>query len=78
MPVLLYNCSNQSFFLPVLFFQQLEEPRQQRNRIRFELAVPEDAVAQRVRTALSAGGQVLSDNPYLVADPEGNEILIGT
>ncbi|TCC16496.1 VOC family protein [Kribbella speibonae] len=63
---------------PVLFFQQLEEPRQQRNRIRFELAVPEDAVAQRVRTALSAGGQVLSDNPYLVADPEGNEILIGT
>ncbi|WP_410785268.1 VOC family protein [Kribbella sp. C-35] len=63
---------------PVLFFQQLEEPRQQRNRIRFELAVPEDAVAQRVQAALSAGGQLLSEKPYLVADPEGNEVVIGT
>ncbi|GAA3136155.1 hypothetical protein JOF29_001259 [Kribbella aluminosa] len=42
---------------PVLFFQQLREPRPQRNRIRFELA---------------------GRNPYLVADPEGNEVLAGT
>jgi hypothetical protein len=62
---------------PVLFFQQLEEPRQQRNRIRFELAVPEDSVAERVEAALAAGGQLLDEKPYLVADPEGNEVVIG-
>jgi catechol 2,3-dioxygenase-like lactoylglutathione lyase family enzyme len=63
---------------PVLFFQQLAEPRPQRNRIRFELAVPEAEVAIRVAAALSAGGQVLSEKPYLVADPEGNEVVVGT
>lgn len=63
---------------PVLFFQQLEEPRQQRNRISFELAVPDDAVAKRVQAALSAGGRVVAEKPYLVADPEGNEVVIGT
>jgi hypothetical protein len=61
----------------VLFFQQLAEPREQRNRIRFELAVPDPVqrVEQRVE---SAGGRVLSEKPYLVADPEGNEVVIGT
>lgn len=63
---------------PVLFFQQLEEPREQRNRIRFELAVPEELLPQRIATAVSAGGRVLSENPYLVADPEGNEVLLRT
>ncbi|TCC10318.1 VOC family protein [Kribbella soli] len=63
---------------PVLFFQQLEEPRRQRNRIHFELAVPEDSVAHRVQAALSAGGRLLSEKPYLVADPEGNEVVIRT
>lgn len=63
---------------PVLFFQQLEEPRQQRNRIRFELAVPEGEVAQRVEAALAAGGRLVDEKPYLVADPEGNEVVIGT
>ncbi|HEY3556509.1 MAG TPA: VOC family protein [Kribbella sp.] len=63
---------------PVLFFQQLEEPREQRNRIAFQLAVPEELLAQRIGTALSAGGRVLAENPYLVADPEDNEVLLGT
>jgi hypothetical protein len=63
---------------PVLFFQQLEEPRSQRNRIHFELAVAEDQVAQRVEAAVAAGGRLLDEKPYLVADPEGNEVVIGT
>ncbi|RZT20073.1 hypothetical protein EV649_3214 [Kribbella sp. VKM Ac-2569] len=62
---------------PVLFFQQLEEPRPQRNRIHFELAVPEDQAAQRVEAAVAAGGRLLDEKPYLVADPEGNEVVIG-
>ncbi|MGW7683642.1 VOC family protein [Kribbella sp. NPDC054772] len=61
---------------PVLFFQQLNEPRSQRNRVRFELVVPEELVTARVEAALSAGGRVLAENPYLVADPEGNEVAI--
>ena len=62
---------------PVLFFQQLEEPRRQRNRIHFELDVPQDAVPERVEAALRAGGRLLDEKPYLVADPEGNEVVIG-
>ncbi|MFF0343533.1 VOC family protein [Kribbella sp. NPDC004875] len=61
---------------PVLFFQQLAEPRAQRNRLRFELVVPAEAVRSRVEAALSAGGTVVRENPYLVADPEGNEVEI--
>ncbi|WP_350281383.1 VOC family protein [Kribbella sp. HUAS MG21] len=61
---------------PVLFFQQLDEPREQRNRIRFELAVPDRA--RKLETALAAGGRVRSENPYLLADPEGNEVLLTT
>lgn len=67
-----------SWLNPVLIFQQLDEPRPQRNRIRFELAVPEELLPRRIATAVSAGGRVLSENPYLVADPEGNEVLLGT
>lgn len=61
---------------PVLFFQQLEEPREQRNRIRFELAVPDPE--RTVEAAVAAGGRILSEKPYLVADPEGNEVVVRT
>ncbi|NIK56994.1 VOC family protein [Kribbella shirazensis] len=63
---------------PVLFFQQLDEPRPQRNRLRFELVVPAEMIRKRIGTALSAGGRIVSEEPYLVADPEGNEVLIRT
>jgi len=58
---------------PVLFFQQLGEPRQQRNRIRLELAVPSDQVQARIDAGLSAGGRVLE---HTLTDPEGNEVEI--
>lgn len=63
---------------PVLFFQQLDEPRRQRNRLRFELAVPAEMIRKRVAAAADAGGRIRSENPYLVADPEGNEVLLTT
>ncbi|MEU8226949.1 VOC family protein [Kribbella sp. NPDC048915] len=59
---------------PVLFFQQMQEPREQRNRIRFGLTVPEPT--KTVESALAAGGRLLAESPYLVADPEGNEVVI--
>lgn len=68
---------------PVLFFQQLDandERTKQRNRIHFELVVPQDQAQARIDTALSAGGRVLdrSDQHCLLSDPEGNEIDILT
>jgi hypothetical protein len=61
---------------PVLFFQPLDASdgarRRQRNRIRFELVVPDDHVQTRVDAALQAGGQIVSGR--LLADPEGNEV----
>jgi hypothetical protein len=67
---------------PVLIFQELdaadEERRRQRNRIRFELVVPDDAVQSRLEAALSAGGRILAEEPgqVLVGDPEGNEVEV--
>lgn len=67
---------------PVLVFQELDasetERRQQRNRIHFELAVPEDVAQTRLDRALGVGGQLLdaSENRWRVSDPEGNELVI--
>ena len=67
---------------PVLVFQQLDASdtnrRRQRNRIHFELTVPADQAQARLATALGAGGRLLdeSENRWLVADPEGNEMTI--
>ncbi|MDY7091186.1 MAG: VOC family protein, partial [Actinomycetota bacterium] len=50
---------------PVLVFQQLgtadTERRKQRNRIRFELAVPPELAEERLATALAAGGRQLGE-----------------
>ncbi|MCY1136427.1 hypothetical protein OWR29_00340 [Actinoplanes sp. Pm04-4] len=67
---------------PVLVFQQLDtsdaERRRQRNRIHVELAVPPDLARERLATALAAGGRLLGESQgrRLVADPEGNELVI--
>jgi hypothetical protein len=68
---------------PVLFFQQLDPNdarTKQRNRIHFELVVPDDRAQARIETAVSAGGRVLDQSPErcLLSDPEGNEIDILT
>ena len=54
------------------------ERRRQRNRIRFELAVPSDLAETRLATAVEAGGRLLdeSEDRWRVADPEGNEMVI--
>lgn len=67
---------------PVMVLQQLDpsdaERRQQRNRIHLELALPSELAPGRLRTALAAGGRLLDDaaGRWLVADPEGNELVI--
>ena len=67
---------------PSLWFQQLDAPRPQRNRIHFDVAVPHDEAADRIAATLAAGGRLLSDEEapafWVLADAEGNEACITT
>jgi 4a-hydroxytetrahydrobiopterin dehydratase len=67
---------------PSIWFQQMDEPRAQRNRIHFDLLVPHDAAESRLAAAVAAGGTILSADVapafWVLADPEGNEICICT
>lgn len=67
---------------PSLWFQQMDEPRPQRNRIHFDVAVSHDAAEQRVAAAIAAGGHLVSDARarafWVLADADGNEICVCT
>ncbi len=67
---------------PMLWFQQMDEPRPQRNRIHFDVWVAHDQAEARVAAALAAGGQLVSDSNapswWTLADAEGNEVDICT
>jgi len=67
---------------PTVWFQQLDAPRPQRNRIHFDLTVAEDEAEVRIAAALAAGGRLVSDAEarafWILADPEGNEVCICT
>ena len=63
---------------PPLWFQQMDAPRSQRNRIHIDVYVPHDQAETRVAAAIAAGGHVVSDENapewWTLADPEGNEV----
>ena len=63
---------------PPIWFQQMDAPRPQRNRIHLDLYVPQDQAQARVDAALAAGGRIVydADAPewWTLADPEGNEV----
>ncbi|GAA1741160.1 hypothetical protein GCM10009809_40880 [Isoptericola hypogeus] len=64
---------------PSVFFQPMDAPREQRNRIHVDVLVPADVADARVAAAVAAGGRVVRDEaPFwrTVADPEGNEVDI--
>lgn len=67
---------------PTVWFQQMDSPRPQRNRIHVDVSVPHDAASERIENALSAGGRLVSDADapsfWVLADPEGNEACIST
>lgn len=68
--------------LPAIWFQQMDEPRRQRNRVHFDITVAHDEAAARVEAALAAGG-ILVDDSYarsfwVLADVEGNEVCVCT
>jgi 4a-hydroxytetrahydrobiopterin dehydratase len=68
--------------LPALWFQQMDAPRPQRNRVHFDITVAHDEAEPRVRAALAAGGQLVDDSHarafWVLADAEGNEVCVCT
>jgi 4a-hydroxytetrahydrobiopterin dehydratase len=67
---------------PTVWFQQMDAPRPQRNRIHLDVTVPHDVADERVAAALAAGGTLVSDDRYpafrILADAEGNEVCVCT
>lgn len=68
--------------LPAVWFQQMDAPRPQRNRVHLDISVPHDAAETRVRDALAAGGTLVNDAFarafWVLADAEGNEVCVCT
>jgi 4a-hydroxytetrahydrobiopterin dehydratase len=67
---------------PALWFQQMDTPRPQRNRIHLDVDVPAELAGARIDAALAAGGVLVSDAAapafWVLADVEGNEVCICT
>jgi 4a-hydroxytetrahydrobiopterin dehydratase len=67
---------------PSMWFQQMDAPRPQRNRIHFDIDVAHDDAPRRIQAALDAGGVLVSDAEarafWVLADVEGNEICVCT
>ncbi len=67
---------------PAIWFQQMDAPRPQRNRIHIDVDVPHEAASARIDAAIAAGGSMLADDAapafWVLADPEGNEACVCT
>jgi 4a-hydroxytetrahydrobiopterin dehydratase len=67
---------------PLVYFQQMDTPRAQRNRIHLDVWVPHDQADARIAAAVAAGGQVVTDEYApswtVLADTEGNEACVCT
>jgi 4a-hydroxytetrahydrobiopterin dehydratase len=67
---------------PSFWFQQMDEPRPQRNRFHIDITVPHDEAEARIAATLAAGGTMLTDQYarsfWVLADAEGNEACICT
>jgi 4a-hydroxytetrahydrobiopterin dehydratase len=67
---------------PSIWFQQMDAPRPQRNRVHLDVWVPHDQAEARVAAALAAGGRLVSDEHapswWTLADAEGNEVDLAT
>ena len=67
---------------PPVWFQPMDEPRPQRNRVHLDVYVPRERARARVDAVLAAGGVLVTDEfaPawWVLADPEGNELCVCT
>jgi 4a-hydroxytetrahydrobiopterin dehydratase len=67
---------------PSLWFQQMQDKHEGRNRLHVDVSVPPDQAAGRIAAAVAAGGRVVYDQCapawWTLADPEGNEVDVAT
>ena len=67
---------------PSIWFQQMDAPRPQRNRLHVDVSVPHDEAHQRIEATVTAGGKLINDTEapafWVLADPEGNEACVTT
>lgn len=67
---------------PTMWFQQMDEPRTERDRLHLDVIVPHDQADDRVQAALAAGGRLVSDafarSWWILADADGNEACVCT
>ncbi|HEU4807081.1 MAG TPA: VOC family protein [Homoserinimonas sp.] len=67
---------------PKVWFQHMDPPRTDRNRIHVDVYVPTSAAEQRVQDIVGAGGFLLTDefapDWWVLADVEGNELCVCT
>lgn len=67
---------------PTFWFQRMDAPRPQRNRIHVDVSVPHDQAEARVAAAIAAGGRLVTDQHapswWVLADAEGNEACVAT
>ena len=65
-----------------IWFQQMDEPRTDRNRFHLDVSVPHDVAERRIAAALAAGGSLVSDARakafWILADADGNEACVCT
>ncbi|CAL2068625.1 MULTISPECIES: VOC family protein [Streptomyces] len=63
------------------YFQRMDAPRPQRNRVHVDVWVPYDQAEARIAAALAAGGRLVNDadapSNWVLADPEDNEACVG-
>jgi 4a-hydroxytetrahydrobiopterin dehydratase len=67
---------------PPVWFQDMDEPRTERNRFHIDVSVPHDVAEDRVAAVLAAGGTLVTDEHakafWVLADADGNECCICT
>lgn len=67
---------------PMFWFQQMDAPRPQRNRMHVDVWLPCDQAEARIAAAIAAGGRLVTAEHapsfWVLADPEGNEACVGT
>lgn len=69
-------------FGATMWFQQMDEPRSERQRFHIDVSVPHDVAAARVDAAIAAGGRLVTDefarSWWILADADGNEACVCT
>ena len=67
---------------PGIWFEQVEGPRTERNRMHVAVWVPYEQAEARIAAAIAAGGSLIYDAAapawWTLADPEGNEADVAT